>query len=383
MVKKKIALMTYAIDGRQAKGTALYARKLTEQLLLNESNGYEFVLVHFEKTDDPIYDSGASELLIPEIPFRLPYGTRFVRFLLFCWKYRKDKFDIIHWFQPRMYPFFWWAPARKIVVTVHAAGDITAPRSFRSFSRAVFNTVLILFNRYVDAMLAVSEFARQEIIQEYKVPPEKVHVTYNGGGEEYAPQDGKQHNEVLEKYNVTSPYILSVARFQPHKNVESIVRAFDQAKDRLSRSAHQLILVGAPVKGYAGVEKAVSKAKYKQDIKMVSYVAQADLNTLYSQASVFVFVSLNEGFGLPVIEAMASGTPVITANVTSMPEIAGDAAVLVDPTNIDLISTEIQNVITSPERQEILRRKGLQRASNFTWSETAQRTLEVYNNLLK
>ena len=132
--------MSYAMDNRQAKGTALYTRKLIENLLANDR--FDFYLVHYDKVDDPLYKK-AHEIMIPRI--KLPYGSRFVSQLLFFWKFRKNKFDIMHWFQPRVYPFYWLAPAKKIVITMHAAGDITAP-GFFVFSKEVFNFVLKYFN---------------------------------------------------------------------------------------------------------------------------------------------------------------------------------------------------------------------------------------------
>ena len=120
--------------------------------------------MHFDKTDDPLYKK-AKEIVMPEI-VRLPFGTRFIRLMLFFWKYRNDRFDIIHWFQPRLYPFFWLAPARLIVATLHGAGDVTAPASF-VFSKSVFNFVLKHFNHRVSAIIVDSDIAKDEIVDAY------------------------------------------------------------------------------------------------------------------------------------------------------------------------------------------------------------------------
>ena len=134
--KIKVALMSYAVDGRKAKGTALYAEKLIEGII--ENPRFDFYLVHYEKSPERFY-SRAKEIIMPKVS--LPYGSHFISQLLFFWKYRNQKFDIIHWFQPRVYPFYWLAPAKKIIVTMHGAGDITAPQNF-IFSRSVLNFVL-------------------------------------------------------------------------------------------------------------------------------------------------------------------------------------------------------------------------------------------------
>ncbi len=281
MMRSRVALMTYAVDGRQAKGTALVARKVTEQLLRDYQGEFDFTLVHYDYGDDPIYTMGAREIVMPKFP-RLPFGTRFARFLLFCWKYRNEPFDIVHWFQPRLYPLFWLVPARHIVVTAHAAGDITAPRSFRSFSRAVFNAVLILCNRKIDRMLVVSEFARQEVIEYYRADPSRVVVAYNGGGEEYHPMESSEIGPVLSRYHIEQPYILSISRFQPHKNVETLIEAYSQMRRDHSERREKLILVGTPVHGYAAPQEAIERSQYKDDISTVAYIEQGDLNAIYA-----------------------------------------------------------------------------------------------------
>ena len=134
-IRPKVALMSYAMDNRSAKGIALYTRKLIEGLV--SSNEIDFYLVHYDEVMDPLYKK-AHEIIMPKV--RLPYGSRFISQLLFFWKYRKQPFDVVHWFHPRVYPFYWLVPAKKIIVTVHGAGDITAPTYF-VFSRSVFNFI--------------------------------------------------------------------------------------------------------------------------------------------------------------------------------------------------------------------------------------------------
>src|SRR3989344_4737515 len=300
----KVALMSYAMDNRRGMGTALYTRRLIEKLI--QDDRFEWYLVHFDTVDDPLY-SQAHEILIPRIP-HLPFGTRFIRTMLFFWKYRNEQFDIIHWFQPRLYPFFWLAPARHIVVTAHGAGDITAPGQF-PFSRRVYNFLMKHFNHRIDAVIGVSEFGKREIIEHYDVPSKKVFAIYNGGGEDFKDLDtaGSQRL-VSQKYGVRAPFILDVSRLEPHKNIDTLIRAYEIMR-RESAISHRL-----------------------------DFVQQEHLNALYSAADLFVFPSLNEGFGLPVIEALASGTPVITSNVTALPEVAGGCALTVDPADANTLA---------------------------------------------
>lgn len=376
MNRPKIALMTYAFDGRPAKGTALYARKLTERLVADP--GLDVTLVHYERSDDPLYRR-AREVLMPRV--RLPLGSRFVSQLLFFWRYRREQFDIIHWFQPRLYPFFWLAPAKHIVVTAHGAGDITAPSKF-VLTKSLFNFIFVQASRHIGAIIAVSNFARDEIVQHYKVAKEKVWVTYNGGGEDFRALAGEDARAAIARYGIDRSYILHVGRHVPHKNCVRLIEAYGRYRQQNPGRGELLVIVGTPSLSWKESVAARERSSYRADIRFVEHVAPEHLNALYSGAQALAFVSLNEGFGLPIVEAFASGTPVITSNTTSLPEIAGDAAVLVNPLAAGEIADALSRVLTDGSLQESLRAKGLARAHMFTWQATAEATRDVYARLL-
>ncbi|MEK7069107.1 MAG: glycosyltransferase family 1 protein [Patescibacteria group bacterium] len=372
----KVAFMSHVMDNRAGKGTALYTRRLIEELLKNDR--LEITLVHYEKTDDPLYKK-AREILIPRL--RLPFATRFVRTLLFFWKYRRERFDIIHWFQPRLYPFFWFAPARRIVVTAHGAGDITAPGQF-PLSRSIYNFLMIHFNHRIDAIIGVSEFGKQEIIEHYRATRDNVYAIYNGGGESFKPLYKQASQKLIfERYGIRSPFILDVSRLEPHKNVDTLIRAYEILR-RENTFSHSLVIVGAR---RFEAEKTLALAHaslYAKDIMFLDFVEQADLNALYSASDVFVFPSLNEGFGLPLVEAFSSGTPVITSNVTALPEVASDAAIIVDPADTSALAGAMCRVLSDARLRNMLVQKGLARARVFTWIETARKTSDLYQHLV-
>jgi glycosyltransferase involved in cell wall biosynthesis len=374
--KIKIALMSYVMDKRKAKGTALYTKKLIENILGDER--FEFYLVHYEKVDDPLY-SLAKEIIMPKV--KLPYGSHFISQLLFFWQYRKKKFDIIHWFQPRVYPFFWLAPAKKIVITTHGAGEITSPGPF-IFSREVFNFVLTKFNRKVDAMIAVSKYGCEEIAKYYHARPQNIFFTYNGGGENFKviSKLGAQ-TRIFSNYGVKGPFILAIARHLPHKNVTGLVAAYKIFRDKYKRS-EKLVIVGAYDFDTEKIFKLANQSGYKSDIIFIDYVEADDLNYIYSAAELLVFPSLQEGFGLPIVEAMASGIPVVTSKVTSTAETAGDAARLIDPLNFAEIAEAANEILTDGNLRNDLIARGLVQSQKFTWSRTAEKTKEIYLNLL-
>lgn len=369
--------MSYVIDGREAKGTALYARKLMERML--DDSRFEFTLVHFERNDDPLYKR-AREIVIPEIP-HLPFGTRFVRTMLFFWKYRKENFDIVHWFQPRLYPFFWLVPAKRVVVTAHGGGDAAYPHAFL-FSRFVFVHVMKIFGRYIHATIGDSAFARREIIDAYGFPPERVHGILLGGGEDYVPLNKEQAQAHVESlYGIRPPFILDVSRLEPHKNVGNAVKSYVRARE-IGPLPHSLIIVGFRESDAQNVWMLARNSTSAGRISFINFVESKDLNALYSAADLFLFPSLNEGFGLSIIEAFASGVPIVTSNTTSLPEVAGDAAVTVDPTDIEALAEAIRRVVLDRALHETLIQKGLARARQFTWDTTAKNTLELYASLV-
>ena len=365
--------MSYAMDNREAKGTALYTKKLISGLLQNID--FDFYLVHYEKVNNPLYQK-AHEILMPQV--KLPFGSRFVSQLIFFWKYRKQPFDVMHWFQPRMYPFYSLAPAKRIIVTMHGAGDVSAPTRF-VFSRFVFNFVLKYFHRSVDTVIVVSEDAKKEVVKYYGIPEEKIQVTYNGGGEDYKPIPKEEAREVVRrKYDIRDPYIFDLSRLQPHKNVRTLIHAYNILREKYPEHTEKLIIVGKPT--HTPVEEyiAANNSSFSKDIIFKSFVAPEDLNAFYSASSLFVFPSLSEGFGLPVLEAMASGAPAVTSDVTSMPEIGGDAVSLIPPLNPDAIALAMHNVLHDGNLRQKMVELGLQRATQFTWKKMVEKTKEIY-----
>ncbi len=373
--KPKVALMSYAMDNRRAKGIALYTRKLIEGLLTTNENDY--YLVHFDKVSDPLYGK-ANEIVMPKV--RLPFGSHFVSLMLFFWKYRKEPFDVVHWFHPRVYPFYSLVPAKKIIVTVHGAGDIAAPTNF-VFSRSVFNFVLKNFHKSIYKIIVDSKYAKEEVIKYYRFPKEKVETIYLGGGEIYKPLVKAKAKELItKKYKISGSYILDVARLQPHKNVSALIESYILMRNKYTERNEKLVIVGGVGDKKIPEYTLAEKSSFRDEIIFVNFVDYADLNSIYSAAELFVFPSLNEGFGLPVLEAMASGVPTITSNITSMPEIGGGAVITINPYNKEEIMEAMQKVLSDTKLQEKMIKLGLERAQQFTWESTVKQTQDLYRN---
>lgn len=290
-------------------------------------------------------------------------------------------FDIMHWFQPRLYPFFWLASSRHFVATLYGAGDVTAPGAFPP-SRRMFNFVLRHFNGKLDAMIAISQFGKEEIQEYYGAPPERVFVTYPGGGERFRiiPREEAQNN-IREKFGINGPFILDVSRLEPHKNVETLIHAYKVAREK--DVGHKLVLVGKKSGNYEKLRALADSTGYGTDIFFISYATDKELNAIFACADLFVFPSLNEGFGLPLVEAMSMGVPIITSNTTALPEVVGDAGITVDPLNTEKLADEVRRVLADNKLREELRARGLKRAGMFRWSETGRQMLDLYRTILR
>ncbi len=350
---------------------AFATKRLTENLLKNPE--LEISLVHFKKmSDEPLYKR-VNEIIIPLLS--LPWGSHFFSFIWFCLK-TKEKFDIVHWPSPYVYPFFWLFPAKKVVVMTHGGyiGIWTLPNT-------IFYLTLRFFNKNV-AFVGVSKWAKEEIMDTYRLPESKVYVTYNGVDPVYRYFSDISAKEILRKYNVyVSKYFFYVGSMHPHKNVNRLIEAYILLRDSFPDIEEKLLIVGKTSYGDE-VLKMIKNTKYSQDIINIGFVPLEDLPAFYSNATALVYASLNEGFGMPIVEAMACGTPVITSNLSAMPEIAGEAALLVDPKR----SEEIMKGMLRMARDESLRKdlieKGYKRASLFTWERFAKENLEVYKKVL-
>jgi glycosyltransferase involved in cell wall biosynthesis len=260
-------------------------------------------------------------------------------------------------------PFFCAAP---FVLTIHDLNHIDRPENSGPLKRLYYAKVIKRSCHRAAKVLTVSEFSRTRIIEWSGIPPEKVVNVGDGVGPEYSP--------AVEPYPLPFPYLLCVSNRRAHKNEFRTVQAFAQAD---LAADIRLVFTGLPS---AELAACIEQCKLTARVHFAGRVPEANLPSLYRSAEALVFVSLYEGFGLPVIEAMACGTPVVTSNTTSLPEVAGDAALLVDPTSVEQLAAVIQRVVGDAPLRQSLREKGLQRAAQFPWSTTA---LKVQKLLLE
>ena len=213
------------------------------------------------------------------------------------------------------------------------------------------------------------------------MPPCKIDVIYNAYDERFGIEPREEDVvRVRERYQLHDPFVLYAGNVKPHKNLERLIEAFHLVRDRgLDRL--KLVLIGDDISRYTALRRAVHRHQLHKYVRFLGYLPEDTLAVMYRLAGVFVFPSLYEGFGLPPLEAMASGTPVVTSNVSSLPEVAGDAAVLVDPYDTRAIADGIYRVLTDQRLRADLKRRGLARAGQFSWESSVRRVREIYGQV--
>lgn len=232
-------------------------------------------------------------------------------------------------------------------------------------------------------ILTISNSSRDEIIRWMRIDPAKLRVTHLGVDPRFRPvEDISLLNKVKDQYTGGADYILWIGRSYPRKNLVRLLQAYRMLKEKYD-IPYKLLVVGVQGWGDKALWRQYKMSPTHPDVVFAGRVTDNVLPALYTAAELFALPSLHEGFGLPILEAMACGTPVVTSNCTAMPELAGDAAVLVDPTCVDSIADGMYRLLTHQTLRANMSKHGLQRASQFSWLETARQTLAVYESICK
>jgi len=275
-----------------------------------------------------------------------------------------------------------WAPCDilpsglpKTIFKVLSVLDLTHlyfPQTMANYNLLIHNLFFLSSLKNSNHIITISNFIKKDLIEHFHIPSEKITTVYLGVDDKFHMIEKEEVLSALNQFSITRPYILSVGTIEPKKNYIRLLQAYKALKTDLD-----LVIVGQ--KGWKAndIFKTIDKLGLKERVKILGYVQIDDLPYLYNGAEVFVFPSLYEGFGLPLIEAMACGVPVICSNTSSLDEIGGDAALKFNPESIDELVSQIENLINNQTLKETLRNKGRERAKQFTWDKTAQQTLAV------
>ena len=268
------------------------------------------------------------------------------------------------------------------VVTIHDCIHLMFPQYLPNrLAYAYARAQMWSAARRSDCILTVSEASKRDILHLFNVPPEKIVVVYNAIDSHFSVTPSEDAvARVRERYQLDHKFVLYVGNIKPHKNLVRLIEAFDELRQGELEDL-KLLIIGDQISKVPALRRAVHRHKLHKQVRFLGYVADDQLAVLYRLASVFVFPSLYEGFGLPPLEAMASGTPVVTSNVSSLPEVVGDAAVLVNPYDVDAIVDGLRRVLTDPVLAADMSRKGIDRAREFSWEQSVAKTWAVYQTI--
>jgi glycosyltransferase involved in cell wall biosynthesis len=270
----------------------------------------------------------------------------------------------------------------RSVVTIHDCIHLMFPQYLPNrLALAYARASIALASRRATCIMTVSESSKRDLLRFFDIDPEKISVIYNAYDERFGVEPREEDVvRVRERYQLHDEFVLYAGNVKPHKNLERLIDAFDIVRKRgLDRL--KLVLIGDEISKYAALRRAVHQHQLHKFVRFLGYLPEETLAVMYRLAGVFVFPSLYEGFGLPPLEAMASGTPVVTSNVSSLPEVAGDAAVLVDPYDARSIADGIHRVLTDESLRRDLRQKGVARAHQFSWETSVRRIRDIYQQV--
>lgn len=265
-----------------------------------------------------------------------------------------------------------------LVVTIHDLSFRLYPQGFRTLNRIYLRTFTRWSLRRARRVIAVSESTKCDLIRAYGLPSSKVDVVYNGVDADFQPRPADQVEAFRAKRGLPEQFILFVGTLEPRKNVVRLIEAYA----RLPRTRPPLMLVGGTGWLYDEVLTRVEALNLNSEVQFVGYVPAEDLPWWYNAAGLFVYPSLYEGFGLPTLEAMACGTPVVTSTTSSLPEVVGQAGQLVEPTDVEALAVTMEQVLADAGMRENMRQAGLTQARLFSWRKTAEGTVGSYRRAL-
>jgi glycosyltransferase involved in cell wall biosynthesis len=366
-----------AIDARKLRdfGIGTYVRNLLRHLArIDQSTDY--VVLCGEGDTATVEKLGVNFRAVPEKS--RPYSVR--EQLTVPFDLRRERVDLFHaphYVLPPLTP----CPA---VVTIHDCIHLRFPQYLPNrVAYAYARASLWIATHRSHRILTVSEASKRDILRYFRVPEKKIDVIYNAIDERFGqPPNPEEMERVRERYQLDDPFILYAGNIKPHKNLERLIEAFHSLRRGGGFDTVRLLIIGDEISKYATLRRAVHRHKLHKYVRFFGFVPDETLASLYRLASVFVFPSLYEGFGLPPLEAMASGTPVITSNVSSLPEVVGDAALLIDPYEPESIADAMRRVLTDAALRDQLRARGFQRAREFSWDRSVRRVREIYGEVL-
>ena len=364
----RIAFLADPLD-RQYGGIHVYTKELLNAIAkLDKKN--EYIIVRNKEKNE---FEGMEELAVPYSSYP---GYRFWRLFFQLPKIlTKKKVDVV--VEPAHFGPFNLPKGIQRITVIHDMTVFLFPKYHVFSSQYLQRKILPRILKKSDHIITNSESTADDVIAFFPFVKNKISSILLGKDESFKPQ---REVEVLIKHNIKQPYVLFVGTLEPRKNVSTLIKAFDQFKKE-SKKDHQLVLIGKKGWKSKDIFAAINDSPYKKDIVWLGYVSKSELPIFYTMAELFVYPTIYEGFGLPVLEAMACGTPTITSEISSLPEVGGDAILYSNPNSISDLSQLIAKLCTDSELRKKYSRMGLKQADKFSWKKTAEEYIHLFETL--
>lgn len=375
------------LDGRalsnvsRYRGIGRYTACMIENIVRLGGDGFRFLALGYgESPEESLLDSEILSYLewwplrrLPG-PYHLTFPGEYASVAMAA---RKAKVDLFHAMDHNLSPFL-RCPS---IVTVH---DLI-PLVLRGPYLGPFSWTWLQAHRMAasraSAVIAVSENTARDIRRFWKIPPDRIRVIPEGVEDFYRPvEDGERIDRVLSKYGITRPYLLYAGGFDPRKNVRNLLRVFRIFSRR--HPEYRLVLCGDTTAFEGDLRSGIQAEGLQESVVLTGFVEREELPALYSGAACSLYLSLYEGFGLPVLESMACGCPVVASRAASLPEVLGEAGVLVSPQDPEEAAAAVERICSDREFRASLAEKGLRRAAQFSWSKAAGEALDLYRQIL-
>jgi glycosyltransferase involved in cell wall biosynthesis len=291
-----------------------------------------------------------------------------------------ERIDVFHGLDQSDIPFF--SKKSPYVVTLHDILPLMLPWAFPLKHRLVSRLALARVRQQADGVLVPSTAVKHDVMERLRIPADRIFVVPWGCEAQFQPSGDPLYFEgVKARYGLPARYLLFVGTLEPRKGLSTLLHAFARLRASHPNGDLKLVIAGGQGWGDETLRTTQKTLKLHHDVIFTGFIDELDLPHLYRGALLFVYPSLSEGFGLPILEAMACGTPVITSTTSSMPEVAGEAAILVEPGDPEALATALALLLNDEARRDELRRRGIRRARQFTWQAVARQTLQVYRRL--
>ncbi|MGL1890179.1 MAG: glycosyltransferase family 4 protein [Spirochaetaceae bacterium] len=361
---KKIGIFTRPID-QGTSGSGHYLKEIVKEIIL-ENKDFDITFIHYQKNDKEIY-KGQKELIIPRNPFK---ASKILK---------KHNFDLLH-YSPLTIMAPRWGVKSKKVATIHGAEPDLIPQYYSKVKQLHSRLIMPIYARFMDHIFTVSETSKNYFVKQYKIDPLDISITYNAVNKAFKQLEGTSY-PANKKFNTGDKFVFHISKCSHRKNPEGIIKAFKLFSN--SYADYKLILAGS---GWNSeyVTNLLKENSIEDKVIFPGFVAEQEVVELLNSATMFIFPSFAEGFGIPNVEAMSCGCPVITTGVFALPEVVQDAALIVeDPEDYKTIADKMKQIIEEPLVKEELIKKGLKRCQDFSWKDSSKHILNTYSELLK